>query len=262
MTTAIGRHRLSYDVRDHQIGASLFLDGAWQDRLVRLLPAYRLEGTTAIDVGASVGIFTLPLADAVGPDGRVLAFEPNPRLLRLLYRNLERAGTTNVTVIESAVSNSSSPRRLVVPPHDFGAAHLDQSEDAGGIQVEVTTLDAVTSEFPAGSVGFLKIDVEGGERDVLDGATETLDRNPSLILQLEICGGELGGSPRRTIEMLLARGFAGYEITSHRVLPINPGAFYDAPMFRGTTDLVLSRKFDAVGPRMLEILGSIAPLAQ
>ena len=65
------------------------------------------EGGTVIDGGAHIGLFSVVMARAVGPAGRVLAFEPTPDSRAVLYRTLELNGLDNVTVRSSALSSSS-----------------------------------------------------------------------------------------------------------------------------------------------------------
>lgn len=164
-------------------------------------------GDVAIDVGANVGLFSTALGIRLGPLGHVLAFEPNPVVHRLLERNLSRHGMTPpVATHDFAVGCTTGDLSMIVYDNDllsgFTASALDPAAagSSSSIKVRVCRLD---DEVP-GSVDFIKIDVEGHELDVLDGATSLLERSPGAILLVEINpdAQRLGG---RDPELLLQR---------------------------------------------------------
>jgi FkbM family methyltransferase len=144
------------------------------------------RGGIAVDVGANVGFFAYALADIAD---RVLAFEPNPDyafFARWMLRG-------RAEVRELALSDTSGHGTLYVPLSDRGVLlHLagslkqrhSQFHNVQTYDVEVRTLD----ELGLADVRFLKADVEGGEREVLDGARATIARDRPIIL-LELLSG-------------------------------------------------------------------------
>jgi FkbM family methyltransferase len=142
------------------------------------------RGGTAVDVGANQGFFAYALGDVAD---RVVAFEPNPdyaRFARLMLRG-------RATVHRLALSDRPGRATFYVPvDHDGSVLHLAGSlkrtahaQFAGNrtYQVEVRTLDS----FGLADVRFIKVDVEGSEREVLDGARATIARDrPVLLLEL------------------------------------------------------------------------------
>jgi FkbM family methyltransferase len=150
--------------------------------LAELVP----RGGIAVDVGANIGFFAYALADIAD---RVLAFEPNPDyafFARWMLRG-------RAEVRELALSDASGRGNLYVPISNEGELlHLAGSLKQGHFQfrtvkvydVEVRTLD----EVGLAGVRFVKADVEGGERDVLDGARATIARDRPIIL-LELLSG-------------------------------------------------------------------------
>jgi len=147
--------------------------------LAKLLP----RGGTAIDVGANQGVFAYALADIAD---RVIAFEPNPDyafFARWMLRG-------RAEVHELALSEEPGRGTLYVPLSDQGMVlHLagslkrahSQFRSLKTYDVEVRTLD----EFSLVDVRFIKADVEGSEREVLDGARATIARDrPILLLEL------------------------------------------------------------------------------
>lgn len=142
------------------------------------------RGGTAVDVGANQGFFAYALGDVAA---RVVAFEPNPdyaRFARLMLRG-------RATVHRLALSDRPGRATFYVPvDHDGSVLHLAGSLKRTAhaqfarnrtYQVEVRTLDS----FGLADVRFIKVDVEGSEREVLDGARATIARDrPVLLLEL------------------------------------------------------------------------------
>lgn len=137
------------------------------------------EGDVVFDVGAHVGYFTAIASLRVGPDGRVVAFEPRPVNLGLLRRHVEVNDLDNVTVVDAGVGSGS------------GIAHFEEGTgsgtgkiaEEGALTVRVVRLDDVVGEDDLPEPDFIKIDVEGGEMDVLQGARGLLERaRPRLLV--------------------------------------------------------------------------------
>jgi FkbM family methyltransferase len=141
------------------------------------------HGGTAVDVGANQGFFAYALAQVAE---RVVAFEPNPdyaRFARFMLRG-------RAEVHELALSDKPGRATFHVPSSDEGVVlHLAGSlkhthadfRNIARFEVEVRTLD----EFGLRDVRFIKADVEGSEREVLDGARATIARDrPAILLEL------------------------------------------------------------------------------
>ncbi|MFC7542969.1 FkbM family methyltransferase [Siccirubricoccus deserti] len=84
----LGRYKFFVDCRDQGLAPHLMLDGYWEYWVSDFIWRNVKPGETVADIGANLGYYTVLLADLVGPGGRVMAFEPNPRLFDLLQRNV------------------------------------------------------------------------------------------------------------------------------------------------------------------------------
>jgi FkbM family methyltransferase len=124
-------------------------------------------GDVFYDLGASVGFFTLLAAKLVGPDGAVVAFEPDPRNAAVLRANVERDGLGNVTVVEQGVSRASGSVRFAMV--DSTASHFARGGEAG-IEVPVTSLDDFLARGGHRPPTLVKLDIEGEEVRALRGA--------------------------------------------------------------------------------------------
>ena len=210
---------IEVDPRD-LIGAEILRSWMWESETVRFVWGWLRGGMTVLDVGAHVGQYTLLASGIVGPAGRVIAFEPHPVLGPVLRRNVSRAGCPNVTVLPVALGRAPGPGTLVLhPPDNFGGSSLrpdDASAQHERATVEVTTLDEALDRLGSPPVHLAKIDVEGAELDVIDGARGTLAANPGIVLIVEF----LRANPLRfghTVEDLEARlrelGFQLFTLT-------------------------------------------------
>jgi FkbM family methyltransferase len=150
---------------------------------VKLLPFLVDPKRNAVDAGANKGTYTYFLARLAQ---HVYAFEPNPKMFTILRRSMAR----NVTASPVALSNRSGDAELRVPRQRKGGysnqggslSSVKISENYKTVDVAARRLD----EFDLGDVGFIKIDVEGFEQEVIDGAAETIRRcRPTMLVELE-----------------------------------------------------------------------------
>lgn len=203
--------------------------GGVEQRSLAVVEALLDEGGTFVDCGANVGVFTLAAAMRVGPKGRVITFEPDPRSLSLLRRNLERHRVLErVEIHAQAVGGISGQQMFNLYENDvvsgFGFAPEIFSPGAlvEKILVEVVTLD----ESLDMRVDIIKVDVEGFEPAVLRGADRLLAGSdaPTLIIELNPAVLESAGhSLRGLLDLLPAERWARWIIDERA--PKGAGSF-------------------------------------
>ncbi len=186
----LGRHKMLVDAADFTHAPHLAMDGFWEWWTTRFLSSQLRPGEVVVDGGACYGYFSLLAAELVGPTGRVLAFEPNPRMASLLRRNLTLNGMEDrVMVEEVALAGPDSGRvaRLVVPEGSPMNAHLQADEpeaatDAAGAMPLVATrpLDRHAALRP----DFIKLDICGAEEAAWEGMQGLIAANPALRVLL------------------------------------------------------------------------------
>lgn len=152
------------------------LGGSYERAQTELFRAHVRDGDLVLDLGAHVGYYTLLASVLVGPRGRVFAFEPHPRNARYLRRHVHVNGCRNVEVLECAAYDRSGRVGF-----RFGVGSgTGRVAESGAVEVPAVRLDEFVAE--RGIVpDVVKIDVEGGERPVLDGAREMLGRDRPLV---------------------------------------------------------------------------------
>ncbi len=153
----------------------------WEPHIDELLRKHIKPGTTVIDAGAHIGTHALAMSRFVGPDGLVYSFEPQKKLYRELVYNLRLNKVANVVAVRLALG--LSPSIIEMSP----ALHANEGGTgigSGGDRAELRALD----QIPFTNVSVMKIDVEGFEDNVLEGARLTIARWRPVIV-IEIMGG-------------------------------------------------------------------------
>jgi FkbM family methyltransferase len=180
------------------VGCQLLTQGAYDPKVIELLKLVlrnirdsRPEGGVVLDIGANIGIVTLEFSWALAGWGEVWAFEPQKLTYYALAGNIALANCFNVTATQAAVSDTSGtiqvPRLDPTRPASFGSLEIEvatRSDDVGqevdrttGDVVPVVTVDALALQ----RCDFMKIDVEGMEVKVVNGARRTIERFRPLI---------------------------------------------------------------------------------
>lgn len=198
-----------------------------------------------VDVGVNIGQ-TLARVKAVEPDRHVVGFEPNPECCRVLKRLMELNVYGRVTLIEAALADHAGTTQLHVDePADVRGSIITGFRDnmkPGKRTVEVPVLDGrelATRELGE-RVGFIKIDVEGAELEVLRGLRPVIERDRPLIL-FELLGT---GSANPEIERLREQRQA-------ELLAIFPGVHYSLRRVREDTSLENVGEFEKYPPQSM-----------
>jgi len=147
-------------------------------------------GMTVLDIGAHHGFYTLFFSKLVGSGGKVIAFEPSPREIRALHLNVGLNRCKNVVIQGLALGEREGESNLyVVNNHETGCNSLHPPalpEAISIVPVHVISLDQWLAGYHLESVDFIKLDVEGGELSVLQGAEKLLERRPRPVILAEV----------------------------------------------------------------------------
>jgi FkbM family methyltransferase len=169
------------------LGFATLIYGGFESAEISSAIALVRPGTSAFDVGANVGIYSVALGRAVGTDGRVVAVEPDPTNLNRLQSNLALNRLANVRVLAAAAGERDGEVELQLA--DDPAYHsLGEIEGrhvaVGARKVQLVRLDDIWQGMGHPTVSFIKIDVEGTESSVLRGGMEVISgTHPSLLIE-------------------------------------------------------------------------------
>jgi FkbM family methyltransferase len=170
------------------------------------------RGDTFIDCGANVGYFSIMASDLVGPSGQVVSIEANPRTYELLKGNLALNG--NRMPIHCALTSKSGEVDIFVS--DAGDVYsslrtggLVQGDTVRSHKVPAKTLDEVLEQLALERVDVVKVDIEGGELDVLRSAPQTMSKfRPTWIMEYGTnTWPAFGATPQELLEILAERQY-------------------------------------------------------
>lgn len=191
--------------------------GEYEPLVTRAVRRLLRPGDVAVDVGANHGWFSLVMAATVGPEGETHAVEPLPALAASLRRNLALNPELPVHVHEVAVGSAAGTLKLHtfpdLPHGHTSAATLGRSAYETHT-VPTQRLDALLDVQPA----LVKVDVEGYEPEVLEGAAALLEREPKPMWLLEVnreTAAAFGRRPDTSLEPLVGHDYAIFRIERH-----------------------------------------------
>ena len=181
-------------------------------------------GSTVLDAGAHLGLYTVLMSRSVGRTGRVLAFEPAPASFEVLERTVALNGCRNVELHRSAISGARGSDDLHIAEVPWSNANSLTAfpEAAGTAPVRTETIDEALGSG-SGSVSCLKLDIEGSELIALSSARDTLERARPAI-SLEVHPGMVPGGQAALAELWHLLRDHRYETRRHG-RPVDRGWF-------------------------------------
>jgi FkbM family methyltransferase len=164
-------------------------------------------GSYVIDVGANIGFFTTAFAKWVSGDGRVIAIEPESRNFGRMKKRIDQAGQTGkVEMVQGVAAEVDGILALKMNPHHPGDHRIGEQ----GEETRAWRLDSLLEERGCPPVSLVKIDVQGAEERVLDGAARLLERErPALFVEVHgVALREFGSSASALLSRLSEEGYA------------------------------------------------------
>ena len=214
--------RLNVRLRQH---LGLVTKGAvrYEPRYVRALRSLISEGQNVVDMGANIGFYSVLFSGWVGSTGKVIAYEPDPNNLRLLEQNVAANKCTNVSIINKALADIAGFASFSMDSATGATGHLGVGATYGEtlfgsgrevlLNVEVSSLDREAELW--GPPDLVKMDVEGGEFDVLSGGTRTLRQHRPIVVS-ELSNNESygPGTASQAIKLLKELDYVMWDLDS------------------------------------------------
>ncbi len=219
MPAELGGYEFICNLRD-TISREVCFTGRYEPQETAVVSSILRAGMSFVDVGANWGYFTLMAASLVGPSGRVLSLEPDPRLFSVLKENISRNHLQHVAALQ--VAAASEPGTLTLAGYDeegenFGISRIlaTTQEAKHSYKVEADSLDRILEREHLESADLMKMDIEGAEVFALPGLEKSLRERRVKRLLLELHPAliaEHGGTAAHMIEILQQAGYSGWTI--------------------------------------------------
>ena len=228
---------------DDFVGRCAYFVGDCDPKISMICDRLLRPGDIAIDIGANIGLLTLRMAARVGRAGAVHAFEPNPNLALRIQAAADRNDLPQIFVHNSALGNDTGVLPLYVPKGNMGSASIRADWNPGFREkhdVKLERLDDVLTN--AAGVKLIKIDVEGVELNVLQGARQIIAKHrPAAVIFeyndkdaasevgedmdqfFDALNYELFGIEKTLLKLKLIKRRAGDGTTNHDVCAIPRG---------------------------------------
>lgn len=190
------------DPTEPEFGRYIFADRIWETHIVEAIRAQLKAGDCFVDVGANVGVMSFNAAQIVGPQGKVIGFEPNPRNISAFRRGIVANGFDNVLLYPFAVSDHREMIGVTSASNGkvIGGAMATQAADV----IQAVTVDEILA--PEVRIDLVKMDIEGYEPPALRGMMQTLARHkPTMLLEFNpMCLKEQHADPSDFAEAIFA----------------------------------------------------------
>jgi FkbM family methyltransferase len=216
--TLSGTLRIRLNTWDQVISRMIFSTGEWEPGELQFIRSYVKPGMVAMDVGANIGVHTLTLGECVGPAGSVHSFEPTGVFETLRYNVHQNGFDSRVRLNHCAVGAEEGSLRLLEckPGYELftseGTPLAPEVATDRYVEYPMTSLDAYTAKQGIRYIDFLKVDVEGGEDRVFQGAQELLSRNAVGCILTELNDVCMSRNGRSAVEFLQFLRTNGYEL--------------------------------------------------
>jgi FkbM family methyltransferase len=243
------RYKMFVNSRDLGVVPHLIMDGFWESWLTQCMARVIKPHHICLDIGANFGYFTLLMSELANK-GRTIAIEPNPEIARYLV--MTKSVHAPFEVVETALSNFEGKIDLVIPVDHPGSASITSKHQMPEgaqkkIEVKVQSLDKLVADLGLPRVDIIKIDVEGVEPEVFEGAKELFEKNPDLQIFMEYSPFAYE-DPKAFTEFIFSRFKVNRIKDVDRMTLLDESSIPDLVALTDHTDLYLSRKEPILNP--------------
>ncbi len=173
-----GKYVFYYLADDKYVGQRVALE-KYEPYETKLILKQIKKGDVVVDVGANIGYYTILLADKVGKNGKVYAFEPDSTNFDILEKNIKTNKLEKVVVVKAAVGSREGKLKLYKSGKNYGD-HKLYGDGKAKEEVKIIKLD----DFIKEKVNLIKIDTQGWEPEVIEGAKKIIEKwKPIMFLE-------------------------------------------------------------------------------
>jgi len=170
--------KIIYNTNDYYMGTCISEYGEYCDSEISIINQTIKKGDVILDIGANIGLMTIPFSKMVGINGKVVSYEPQAEIYRILCGNIAINNLTNVEAHNLAVGDNNNPLFLpkidYTKPNNFGGMSLQNNGETKVNQIKIDDLSL-------DKLNLMKIDVETMELNVLNGSINTIKKHRPII---------------------------------------------------------------------------------
>lgn len=207
-------YKLYIDKLDTIVSENLLFSKKWEDFATILFKKSIRTGDTVLDIGAHIGYYTMIASKLVGDQGKVYAFEPEPKNFSLLKKNIIENNLKNVVLVNKAISRKGRTTKLYINRENTGDHRIYNSKDGRrSIWVKSIALDDFLKKKT--QVNLIKMDIQGAEFEALKGGLGLIRKNQHIKILTEFwpMGLKLNhSSPKDFLALLTKYKFKLYKI--------------------------------------------------
>lgn len=186
MTTLYG-FKLKIDpVKDKGVELSIYNSGTYEKGTLFIIDSILKKGATFLDIGANIGLMSIFTSKVVGPNGKIIAFEPNPETRKILLENIQLNNISTIEVSPYAIGSKRETGKIYDRwDSNRGSASIVPSNENTGEGYDIEIISLKEYPFESNKIDLIKIDVEGFELEVLKGSADILSslHPPMLIVE-------------------------------------------------------------------------------
>ena len=199
------------------IDSSIYYEGCFEPMTTAVINKYVREGMTVLDIGANIGCHTLRFAKLVGGGGKVIAFEPMSWAYSKLKHNIELNDFNNIVIEKIALSSVNQRAQNIYFRSSWTIDPGSSSNAKKKEDINFITLDEYVRRNKINRIDFIKLDVDGYEYKIIQGARDTLKRDkPLIIIELGIYTLQVVGD--NIYDLVNALSDIGYKLYSEKDL--------------------------------------------
>ena len=190
----------------------LYEQNDWFEDEIKFIREFIKPGMHALDIGANYGLYTLAIANIVGDKGKVWAFEPTASTFSCLENSVNENAFTNVELFQLGLSNRTGSAQFYTGQNAELNSLSQESLPSGNAEIiELTTLDHCLDRCGWTDLDFIKLDAEGEEVNILNGAEKLLSTLSPLIM-FELKHGS-------SVNIALVSKFRSLGYDTYRLIP-------------------------------------------
>ena len=222
------------------VSQEIFINGIYEKATSDFCVGRLGNGSIFLDLGANIGAISVPVYKKKS-DTKIICVEAAPWLSPYLRKNLELNGMNDVTLISKALFNTDNQEiDFFSPDEKFGKGSLSPTYTNKAVKVKTIRLDTLVEELKLPRVDLIKIDVEGYEYFVFNGAERLLSGQdaPDILFEFEDWAEELAKiAPGSAQSYLLEKGYKLFQLDARSALhPLTH------PLTKGSTMLLATKK--------------------